>query len=329
MRARLGQPGPHGLFRSALLITLVACANAGGLVEALSWGYASTRPWGKTNYAEQPILTKESTCSCGALEEEVRVLSTEMDEMRAFKMALRRHLNDLGSGSGEAGSGSGEGSGDYMPSPTPPSPPPPSPPPPSPPSPSPSPAPGLPPPAPGVAVFKVSTEFMLSGSPADYDAAAQTAIKTVLATAANVSPSAVSLNITAASVLVAADIFFETQASASAGATSLSTGVLANAATLETALNTQFAAAGLGTITVSTISTVPQVVVLMAPPIAPPPVAPSAPASDSSGAIIGVVVALVVLLVFGGVVVLICKKKDFSKPPFSKQPEGDTTGVHA
>ena len=55
---------------------------------------------------------------------------------------------------------------------------------------------------------------MLSGSVADYDVAAQTAIKTVLAAEAKVSTSAVSLTFTAGSVLVAADIFFATQAGA-------------------------------------------------------------------------------------------------------------------
>ena len=46
------------------------------------------------------------------------------------------------------------------------------------------------------------------GSPGDYDVAAQTAIKTVLANAAEVTTSAVSLTLTAGSVIVTADIFF-------------------------------------------------------------------------------------------------------------------------
>ena len=59
---------------------------------------------------------------------------------------------------------------------------------------------------------------MLSGSVGDYDAAAQTAIKTVIAAEADVSTAAVSLTLTAGSVLVAADIFFGTQAGASLAA---------------------------------------------------------------------------------------------------------------
>ena len=81
---------------------------------------------------------------------------------------------------------------------------------------------------------------MLSGSVGDYDAAAQTAIKTVLATESDVSTSAVSLTLTAGSVLVAADIFFGTEAGASTAAARLSTGVLADATSLEAAVNAQF-----------------------------------------------------------------------------------------
>ena len=58
----------------------------------------------------------------------------------------------------------------------------------------------------GVAVHKVTTEFMLSGSLGDYDAAAQTAIKTALANAAEVTPPP---PLTAGSVIVTA-IFFGT-----------------------------------------------------------------------------------------------------------------------
>ena len=147
------------------------------------------------------------------------------------------------------GSGSGPGTDgawdsiSFCPPPSPPPSPPPTPPPPSPP---PSPTPGLPPPAPGVAIYKVTTEFMLSGSVSDYDSAAKTSIKTVLATEADVSTSAVSLTLAAGSVIVNADIFFATQAGADSASPRLWTGVLANATALQTAVNAQFAADGLG-----------------------------------------------------------------------------------
>lgn len=102
---------------------------------------------------------------------------------------------------------------------------------------------------------------MLSGSVGDYDAAAQTAIKTVLAAEADVATSAVSLTLTAGSVMVNADVFFGTQAGAASGASRLSTGVVASATSLETALNAQFAADGLGvTTTVQELLAAPQAV---------------------------------------------------------------------
>ena len=146
-----------------------------------------------------------------------------------------------------------------LPPATPPATPPPSPP--GLPPPPPSPAPGLPPPSPGAVVHQITTTFTISGSVGDYDAAAQTAIKTVLAAEAKVSTSAVSLTFTAGSVLVAADIFFATQAGATTAASSLSAGVLADATSLQTALNAEFAASDLGlTTSVQEIQSSPQVI---------------------------------------------------------------------
>lgn len=108
-------------------------------------------------------------------------------------------------------------------------------------SPPPSPSPGLPPPAPGVAIFAVTSTFALGGEVADYDEAAQTSIKTVLAAGANVSSSAVSLSLAGGSVVVSAQIFVASQAEADAAAASLLAGPLASAAALEAALKKQFA----------------------------------------------------------------------------------------
>ena len=114
---------------------------------------------------------------------------------------------------------------------------------------------------------------MLSGSPGDYNAASQTAIKTVLATPSDVSTSAVSLTLIPGSVVVIADIFFGTQSGATFGASQLSSGVMADRASLETAINSQFTADGIGmTTTVQSLLVPPQYVV----------VAPSPPSGTSS-----------------------------------------------
>ena len=158
-------------------------------------------------------------------------------------------------------------------------PPPPVPPPTPPPSPPPAPPPPTPPPPPlrtPSITHKVTTEFMLSGSPGDYDAAAQTSIKTILATESGVSTNAVSLTLTAGSVLVNADIYFGTQAGATFAASMLSTGALADATSLQTTLNARFAADGLGiTTAVQELRSAPQAVVEGSP--LPPPLTPHVP----------------------------------------------------
>ena len=122
---------------------------------------------------------------------------------------------------------------------------------------------------------------MLSGSPGDYDVAAQTAIKTVLANAAEVSTSAVSLTLTAGSVIVTADIFFGTQEGANFAASRMSASVFLDGQALETALNAKFAAEGLGvTTSVQRLLAFPQAVVV-AP--SPPPLPPPLPPAPTSG----------------------------------------------
>ena len=170
----------------------------------------------------------------------------------------------------------------------------------------------MPPPSPGVATHKVTTEFVLSGAVADYDEQVKMSIKAVLAANAGVSTSAVTLTISAGSVVVSSDIFFATETGASVGASALSRGVLADAASLETAISDQLAADGLGdddiSITVAAISTPPQAVVEVAatPPSSPPPIAPTRAGSGSgAGGIIG---AVVVILIIAACVLVICRK---------------------
>lgn len=145
--------------------------------------------------------------------------------------------------------------------------------------------------------------------------AAHTAIKTVLATAAAVSPSAVHLTLTAGSVLVTADISFDTILEAASGVSRLYNGVLSDAASLETALNARFTADGLGlTTTVQELRSAPQAVGLRpSPPLPPQPPTTPAPAPSSAvglggvisgrivGAVAGMLVVLLILLGAGGV----------------------------
>jgi hypothetical protein len=152
------------------------------------------------------------------------------------------------------------------PPPSPPPTPPPSPSPASPPLPPPSPPPSPPPtpppsPSPGAIAHQVTTRFMLDGTITDFDAAAQVSIKTVLAREADVSTSAVTLTLTAGSVIVQADIVLATAEGANFASSQLSAGVLASSETLETALNTQFKADGVdATASVQAIVDAPEVV---------------------------------------------------------------------
>lgn len=91
----------------------------------------------------------------------------------------------------------------------------------------------------------VGGEFTLGGSsPADYDEAARASIRAVLATAANVSAEAVSLTLTAGSVVVTYEIKVTTAVDAEASRDALVAGPLATPAALETALTEQFEADG-------------------------------------------------------------------------------------
>ena len=131
---------------------------------------------------------------------------------------------------------------------------------PSPPPPSPPPTPP-PSPSPGAIAHQVTTRFMLGGTITDFDAAAQVSIKTVLAKEADVSMSAVTLTLTAGSVVVQADIVLATAEGATFAASQLSAGVLASSEALETALNTQFKADGVdATASVEVIMDAPEVI---------------------------------------------------------------------
>ena len=130
------------------------------------------------------------------------------------------------------------------------------------PSPSPlPPAPSPPPPFPSPPTeveTTVETSFTLSGDPSDYGTEEEDAIKTVLAEEAGVNISAVTLTITAGSVVITAEIVLPSSDDAATATTALSTGVLASADALETALVTQFAESSTSTTCPSPASSPPR-----------------------------------------------------------------------
>ena len=96
------------------------------------------------------------------------------------------------------------------------------------------------------------TEFTLAGTVNDARASERLAIQKVLAAEAGVTTDAVSLTITSGSVVVAAEIYVADAATATTTSSSpLSTGILASASALDTALTAQFTADGLSTAIVS------------------------------------------------------------------------------
>ena len=109
--------------------------------------------------------------------------------------------------------------------------PPPSAPPPIPPQPKPPPAPPPPPSA-------ISITFTLSGDVADYDATKQTTIKSVVASAAGVDASSVTLDITPASVVVTVSFpVADTHAAKTMRMALMSSGALSSQSSLQSALN--------------------------------------------------------------------------------------------
>jgi len=137
----------------------------------------------------------------------------------------------------------------------------------------------------------VEMSFTLSGDPSDYGTEQEDAIKTVLAEEAGVSTSAVTLSITAGSVIVTAEISLPSFHGAATAAAALSTGVLASAKALETALVTQFVEDGLAVDNLSVAS-------VEAPKIV------GAEGSDSDGLGTGALVGIIIGGLAGGGILL-------------------------
>ena len=110
--------------------------------------------------------------------------------------------------------------------------------------------------------FQVTTSFTLGGSVSDYDQEAWASIVAALAIAANVAHGAVSLSITAGSVVITAEIAVASVAVATTTAQQLSDGILSDASSLDTALTAQFEADGVSTatLTVEQITAAPALV---------------------------------------------------------------------
>ena len=138
-------------------------------------------------------------------------------------------------------------------------------------------------------MFKVTSSFALGGEVSDYDDAAQASIRKMLANEAGVPVSAVTLSVSAGSVLVDSEITLASQAEANVSAEKLAAGVFSDSKVLEVALKDQFTADG-----VTSVQVVVQQVVVS------PSVASSGPpiALIVGGSVGGVVVLLLLILIF-------------------------------
>jgi len=203
-----------------------------------------------------------------------------------------------------------------LPSPPPPSP---SPPPPNPPlpSPSPSPSPHLPstsphpPPSSNLddeagsqSSSTISIRFTLSGDASSFGATEQTIIQNVFASAAGVVTHAVEVTIVSASVSVLVTITVATAQLASSTQTTLSSGILSSASTLETALTAGAnGMLGLSSVTVEAMPSSSLHVWSLPPPYPPPWLSPvgsqSSDGGDNTGVMVGAVIGVVCVTLLG------------------------------
>jgi hypothetical protein len=137
----------------------------------------------------------------------------------------------------------------------------------------------------------VTVSFGLSGDASSYGATEKTALQNVVATAASVSPSRVTIEVTSGSVLVQATISAANDASAMGVKSTLATGVMASTSALTTALAAQSSLASFS------VTAAPTVVSTTDPPVA-------AVASEDSGLSTGVIIGLIVGVVAGLVLLL-------------------------
>ena len=155
------------------------------------------------------------------------------------------------------------------------------------------------------------TTFVLSGTPESYSATDRDNIKWTIADAATVPYSAVEISLTAASTRVEATITLIDRATAAAAMATLSVGILASAASLQSALaangvTTNVLAPPTLTLGVATVSPPPS-----AAPSPPPPVTTGASAalsSEGSPAAIIIAVAIVAALLLAATAALLLRR---------------------
>ena len=179
----------------------------------------------------------------------------------------------------------------------------------------------------------MTTSFTLGGTVADYGEAERMSIKRALATEAGVDTGAVALTLTAGSVIVSAEIYVASQADVDSTATTLSTGMLRNAASLESALTTQFASDGVSTarLTVQAIVPPSDAAAPAGDPASNAPASGGVPQADqSSGFGHGLILAIVappVVLVLAMVGMMIRDKVKLGRSiqvvPIQVEPQGE------
>ena len=169
------------------------------------------------------------------------------------------------------------------------------------------------------------TTFVLSGTPESYSTTDRDNIKRTIADAANVPYNAVEISLIAASTRVEVTITLPDQSSARTAQSTFYTGILASAASLQSAL----AANGVAT-TVLTAPTLTLGVATVSPP-PPPPSSSEAVSSDQSsdgasssnmGMIIGIIAgaAVVVALIIAFAVRYMSKQKSSGPLILQSQP---------
>ena len=162
----------------------------------------------------------------------------------------------------------------------------------------------------------------------DYDQATQTGIQTAIASEAGVTVSAVSLDISAGSVIITATIAVPA-AQAASSVNALSSGMFSSPSALQAALSS----AGVA-ITVEAIQTAPMTISSPAPPPLPerpliPPVETGMSKSTRIGAAVGGAIGGVVVIGVAAYVVYLLLSKQMHKKPISVVVKETSVGVTA
>jgi len=189
-------------------------------------------------------------------------------------------------------------------------------------------SPSSPPSPPAPAVSIATAAFSASGDVSDYDQATQAGIQTAIASEAGVAVSAVSLDISAGSVIITATIAVPA-AQVASSVDALSSGMFSSPSALQAALSS----AGVA-ITVEAIQTAPMTISSPAPPPLPerpliPPVETGMSKSTRIGAAVGGAIGGVVVIGVAAYVVYLLLSKQMHKKPISVVVKETSVGVTA